>query len=157
MSAFTDLADGCEASVKRLRELAARIAAPDTDADAARNFNFEVQRVQSEADQSLRNMEREVKGAGPTKRREMSDRVAELRTALSEQRQSVTRANDARARAALIKPDRAKQVQEAATDKLQAAASRSAANTQKLRDVQSVLADTQDIGVGCVCGEKSFM
>ena len=150
MSAFTDLEDAAEAAVKRLAALSAKLAAPELDADAAKSLNFEVQRVQSEADQSLRGMEREVKAAGPAKRRELSESVGSLRQKLTEQRAAVQRANDARARAALIKPDRAKQVEEAATDKLSAAASRSAANTQKLREVQGVLADTQDIGVGCV-------
>ena len=34
--------------------------------------------------------------------------------------------------------------------KLASAASRASSNTQKLREVQGVLSDTQDIGVGCV-------
>ena len=149
MSSYSDLNDGCEAAVKRLRDLAGKLASPDLDADAAKALNFEVQRVQSEAEQSLRGMEREVKGAGPAKRRVMSEQVAALRQQLAEQRGALTRANDARARASLIRPDRAKQMHEAASDKLEAAASRSAANTQKLRDVQSMVEDTTGIGVGC--------
>ena len=149
MSSFEDLADRVESSVSSLKKLVRAMEAEGADPSAAKAAQLEAARVLNDADQSMKAINREVKATPSSKRRPMADREAELAAALKGQREALSRAAAKRERDALLhKHDRAKQVEEAATDKLASAASRASANTQRLKEVQGVLADTQDIGVG---------
>ena len=147
---FEDLADRVEGNLKTLSKLVKQLDDSGVSA-GAKGIQLEATRVLADADQSMKAMAREVKATPSSKRRPMAEREAELAAALKAQRDGLSRAVAKRERDALLhKPDRAKQVEEAATDKLASAASRASSNTQKLREVQGVLSDTQDIGVGCV-------
>jgi hypothetical protein len=147
-SSFEDLADRCESSIAALKRLAKQL--DQGEGIDAKAVQLEATRVLNDADQTMKAINREVKGMPSSKRRPMADREAELAAALKEQRDAVSRGAAKRERDALLqKPDRAKEVAAAATDKLASAASRAAANTQKLREVTGMVSDTQDIGVGC--------
>ena len=153
MSSFEDLADRVEGSISSLKKLVKQLDGEGAlEAAQAKELQLQASRVLNDAEQSMKAISREVKATPSSKRRPLADKEAELGSALKELRDGLSRAAAKREREALLrKPDRAKQIEEAATDKLTSAASRAAANTQRLKDVQGVLVDTQDIGVGCVC------
>lgn len=152
---FADLADSCEASIKKLAACAPRVDA-SADAGEAKAVNGDATRHVREADGALRKMEAEAKAAGPSQRREYMEQLAQLKASLQAARGALQKANDGKVRAALLKPsDRAKALDGAANDKLQLASEKSSASTLKLQQAQVVLAETQDLGVGCVCCRRA--
>lgn len=147
---FQDLADACEASIKKLSGCGSRIDATD-DASAIKAVNNDATRFIRDADASLRKMDAEAKAAGPSQRREFMEQLAQLKSALQAARTTLQKANDGKARANLLKPaDRAKALDDAAHDKLNVASEKSSASTMKLQQAQQVLSETQDLGVKCV-------
>lgn len=150
MSAFEDLAESCEASIKKLNACGARLGA-DADAAAAKAANNDATRFVRDAQGYVTKMEAEAKVAAPSARRELVERIAQLKAALQAARSTVQKANDAKERASLLKPaDKAKAIDAAAQDKLESAAKKSTTSTAKLQQAQQVLAETQDLGVKCV-------
>ena len=148
MSTFSDLADAAGASLSRASAIVQALTRPGEVDERA--LNSEATRLLRELDLALKKMDAEVKAAPPSSRRELSEQLATLRVSLNTARQGLQKANDARARASLMRPDKARALEEAAVDKLEAVASKSSANTQKLQAAAQQLNDTQDIGVRCV-------
>jgi hypothetical protein len=145
---FADLADGASTALSRVSAIVQALSRPG-EADE-RGLNGEATRLLRDLDLSLKKMDAEVKVAPPSSRRDLSEQLATLRVTLNGARAGLQKANDARARASLIRPDKARALEDAAVDKLQAVASKSSANTQKLQAAAQQLNDTQDIGVRCV-------
>jgi hypothetical protein len=148
---FADLAESCESSIKKLAGCASRIDAAGEDSGAVKNVNNEATRFIRDAQGFITKMEAEVKVAAPSQRRELVEQLAQLKASMQTARSSLQRANDGKARAALLKPaDKAKLINEAAHDKLESAANKSSASTMRLQQAQQQLAETADVGVKCV-------
>jgi len=145
MSTFEETVDAAEANVKRLSTLALSLGKPDTD---EKTLNTEANKLAREVEATLRKLDNDAKGAAPSARRGMQESVSSLRVSLQGARTALQKANDIRARASLMKPDKAKAMEDASVDKLEAAARKSALNTARLQAAQAQINDTQDIGVG---------
>jgi len=150
-SVVGDLVDAGEASIKKLAACAPKIDAAGDDAAAIKAVNNDATRFIREADGTLRKLEAEAKVAAPSQRREVMEQLAQLKASLQTARSALQKANDGKARASLLKPaDRARALDNAASDKLQSASEKSSASTLKLQQAQQVLSETQDLGVKCV-------
>ena len=149
MSSFADLADASGSSMKRLNGIVSQLS--KTNELDEKGLNSEATRLLRELDMSVRKMETEAKAAPPSTRRELTEQLTALKSEVGSARSALQKANDTRARASLIKPDKARAMDEAALDKLEAAALKSSSNTQKLQAAQQQLSETADIGVKWVC------
>lgn len=142
-----DLREQCEAAVKKLSGVASRLGATD-DADQIKSANSEATRYVRDADAAIRKLEAEARAAGPSQRRELMEQIAQLKASLQAVRSALQKANDGKARAALMKPaDRSAAIERDARDKLESAAEKSSLSTQRLQQASQALAETQDIGV----------
>ena len=148
MSSFSDLSDTAASALSKVTGIVQTLSRPG-EADE-RGLNSEATRLLRELDLTLKKMDAEAKVAPPSSRRDLNEQVAGLRVSVNTARTGLQKATDTRARASLIKPDKARAMEEAAVDKLTAVASKSSSNTQKLQAAQAQLNDTQDIGVKCV-------
>ena len=147
MSNFSDIVEAAESSIKRLNACAASLGKADTDEKA---LNSEATKLGREVETVVRRLDTDAKAAAPSLRREMLESVSSLRVSLQAARTALQKANDVRARVSLLKPDKAKAMEEASVDKLEAAAKKSALNTARLQSAQAQMNDTQDIGVRLV-------
>jgi hypothetical protein len=134
--------------MKRLNGIVSQLS--KTNELDEKGLNSEATRLLRELDMSVRKMETEAKAAPPSTRRELTEQLTALKSEVGSARSALQKANDTRARASLMKPDKAKAMEEAAVDKLQSAVSRQSNNTLILQQAQAQLNDTQDIGVRCV-------
>ena len=127
MASFADLFDSCESNVKKLAAVATRMDSTEgSDSGSVKSLNSEATRLIREADLSLRKMEAEAKVAAPSQRRELLEQIATLKTSLQAARASLQRANDSKARVALLKPgDKSKAMDKESADKLEAASEKS--------------------------------
>ena len=149
MSTFSGLSETAASTISRVETVVSQLSRPGDVNE--RDLNLEAQRLLRELDSTLKKMDLEVKAAPPSSRRELTEQLAGYRVSLNTARSSLQKANDTRARASLIKPDKARAMDEAALDKLEAAALKSSSNTQKLQAAQQQLSETADIGVKWVC------
>lgn len=148
---FADLAESCEASIKKLGLCSMRIDGAGEDAMAIKAVNNEATRFLRDAQGFVIKMEAELKVAAPSQRRELAEQLAQLKASLQTSRLGLQKANDNKARAVLLKPaDKAKAINEMAHDKLESAANKSSQSTVRLQQAQQQLAETADVGVKCV-------
>ena len=125
-ASFDDLREQAESSIKKLGALAPQLDNPNVLADGIKALNSEATRFVRDADSALRKMEAEAKAAGPSQRREMVEKIASTKAAMQAARASVQRANDGKARAALLKTsDKSAAIDMEARDKLESAAEKS--------------------------------
>ena len=154
---FADLAESCEASIKKLASCSSRIDGAGDDASAVKSVNNEATRYLRDAQGFVNKMEAEVKVAAPSQRRELAEQLAQLKASLQTARLGLQKANDGKARAALLKPtDKAKVINDMAHDKLESAANKSASSTVRLQQAQQQLAETADVGVKLVIPATLF-
>ncbi len=75
-SAFDELRDTCENSIKKLSSVAPRISSATPD--QSKQLNSEATRYQKDAETAIRRMETEARSSPPSSRRALQDTIAQV-------------------------------------------------------------------------------